>query len=138
MKNQVQKQNNKAPNKENVNNTKQEKLKEISSLMHREAYSGPIPHYELMQGYAKIDPTFPDRIFKLTEDNLNHQYAHEKSMDRLQFLGWNSATFITISTLFCGAYLLMHDKNLGGLSCLVGSALPSILIFFKTKNNKNN
>lgn len=30
----------------------------------------------------------------------------------------------------------MHDKNLGGLSCLVGSALPSILIFFKTKNNK--
>ncbi|MCI6641986.1 MAG: hypothetical protein PUI85_02210 [Eubacteriales bacterium] len=85
MKNQVQKQNNKAPNKENVNNTKQEKLKEISSLMHREAYSGPIPHYELMQGYAKIDPTFPDRIFKLTEDNLNHQYAHEKSMDRLQF-----------------------------------------------------
>ena len=138
MKNQVQNQNNKAPNKENANKTEQEILKEMSSLMHTKAYSGTIPPYELMQGYAKIDPTFPDRIFKLTEDNLNHQYAHEKSMDKLQFLGWFSATIITLATLGCGTYLLINDKDLAGFSCLVGSALPSILIFFKTRNNKSN
>ena len=127
MENQVQNQKNQKPNRKNL---------EVSGLS--EQYSGPIPHPSTMEGYARLDPSFPDRILKLTEDNLNHQYKHENKMDNLQFLGWFSATIITLATLGCGTYLLLNDKDLAGFSCLVGSALPSILIFFKTRNNKSN
>ena len=100
--------------------------------MHK-GYQGPIPSPEFMQEYANIDPGFPDRIFKLTENNLEQQYKHQNKMDILRFLGWGSATVITLTALGLGAYLLMNDKDLAGFSFLVGSALPSVIIYFTNR-----
>ena len=100
--------------------------------MHK-GYQGPIPSPEFMQEYANIDPSFPDRIFKLTENNLEQQYKHQNKMDILRFLGWGSATTITLTAMGLGAYLLMHDKDLAGFSVLVGSALPSVIIYFTNR-----
>lgn len=100
--------------------------------MHK-GYQGPIPSPEFMQEYANIDPGFPDRIFKLTENNLEQQYKHQNRMDILRFLGWGSATTITLTAMGLGAYLLMHDKDLAGFSFLVGSALPSVIIYFTNR-----
>lgn len=100
--------------------------------MHK-GYQGPIPSPEFMQEYANIDPGFPDRIFKLTENNLEQQYKHQNKMDILRFLGWGSATVITLTAMGLGAYLLMNDKDLAGFSFLVGSALPSVIIYFTNR-----
>lgn len=135
MSSQIQKKTNKpsTANKENLETTlKQEKL----LTMHK-GYQGPIPSPEFMQSYAKIDPSFPDRIFKLTEDNLNHQYTHQNKMDVLQFCGWASATIITLTAMGLGTYLLMNDKDLAGFSFLIGSALPSIMIYFTNKASRS-
>jgi hypothetical protein len=86
-----------------------------------------------MRAYAEIDPSLPDRILKLTEGNLNHQYKHQSKMDILQFLGWGSATLITLVAMGLGTYLLMNDKDLAGFSFLLGSALPSIIIYFTSR-----
>ena len=93
--------------------------------MHK-GYQGPIPSPEFMQEYANIDPSFPDRIFKLTENNLEQQYKHQNKMDILRFLGWGSATVITLTAMG-------NDKDLAGFSFLIGSALPSIIIYFTNK-----
>lgn len=135
MSSQIQKKTNKPSmaNKENLEPTlKQEKL----LTMHK-GYQGPIPSPEFMQNYAKIDPSFPDRIFKLTKDNLNHQYTHQNKMDVLQFCGWASATIITLTAMGLGTYLLMNDKDLAGFSFLIGSALPSIMIYFTNKASRS-
>lgn len=100
--------------------------------MHK-GYQGPIPSPEFMQEYANVDPSFPDRIFKLTENNLEQQYKHQNKMDILRFLGWGSATVITLTAMGLGAYLLMNDKDLAGFSFLVGSALPSVIIYFTNR-----
>ena len=54
-------------------------------------------------------------------------------MDVLQFCGWASATIITLTAMGLGTYLLMNDKDLAGFSFLIGSALPSIMIYFTNK-----
>ena len=135
MSSQIQKKTSKpsTANKENLEPTlKQEKL----LTMHK-GYQGPIPSPEFMESYAKIDPSFPDRIFKLTENNLNPQYTHQNKMDVLQFCGWASATIITLTAMGLGAYLLMNDKDLAGFSFLIGSALPSIMIYFTNKASRS-
>lgn len=135
MSSQIQKKTSKpsTTNKENLEPTlKQEKL----LTMHK-GYQGPIPSPEFMESYAKIDPSFPDRIFKLTENNLNHQYTHQNKMDVLQFCGWASATIITLTAMGLGTYLLMNDKDLAGFSFLIGSALPSIMIYFTNKASRS-
>ena len=124
-----------APNKSEQNSTLHQTQQLVA--MHK-GYQEPIPSPEFMQSYAQIDPSFPDRIFKLTEDNLNHQYKHQNKMDILQFLGWGSATAITLTAMGLGAYLLMNDKNLAGFSFLVGSALPSLMIYFTNKTRRAN
>ncbi len=95
--------------------------------------SSPIPPPDFMRAYAEIDPSLPDRILKLAEDNLNHQYKHQNKIDILQFLGWGSATLITLVAMGLGTYLLMNDKDLAGFSFLLGSALPSIIIYFTSR-----
>ena len=138
MSNQIQKNKTNrltTPSKDSLKPTsKQDKI----VAMHK-GYQGPIPSPEFMQSCAQIDPSFPDRFFKLTEDNLSHQYAHQNKMDVLQFCGWASATIITLTAMGLGAYLLMNDKDLAGFSFLIGSALPSIMIYFtnKAKLSKN-
>lgn len=57
-------------------------------------------------------------------------------MDILQFLGWGSATAITLTAMGLGTYLLMNDKNVAGFCFLIGSALPSIVVFFANKSKK--
>lgn len=134
MSSQIQKKTNKpsTANKENLEPTlKQDKIVAM------QGYQGPIPPPEFMQSYAKIDPGFPNRIFKLTEDNLNHQYTHQNKMDVLQFCGWASATIITLTAMGLGTYLLMNDKDLAGFSFLIGSALPSIMIYFTNKASRS-
>lgn len=132
MSNKIQKTKpNKSPtdNKDNL-----ELVAERKSLiaMHK-GYQDPIPPPEFMQEYTKIDPSFPDRIIKLTENNLEQQYKHQNKMDTLQFLGWGSATVITLAAMGIGAYLLMNDKDLAGFSLLVGTALPSVIIYFTNR-----
>lgn len=132
MSNQIQKNKTNKPSTTNKNNLEPTLKQEKLLTMHK-GYQGPIPSPEFMQNYAQIDPSFPDRIFKLTEDNLNHQYTHQNKMDVLQFCGWASATIITLTAMGLGTYLLMNDKDLAGFSFLIGSALPSIMIYFTNK-----
>jgi uncharacterized membrane protein len=35
----------------------------------QEMYSGPIPHPDILKKFGDIDPSFPERIMKMTEDN---------------------------------------------------------------------
>lgn len=132
MSNQIQKNKTNKPSTTNKNNLEPTLKQEKLLTMHK-GYQGPIPSPEFMQNYAQIDPSFPDSIFKLTEDNLNHQYTHQNKMDVLQFCGWASATIITLTAMGLGTYLLMNDKDLAGFSFLIGSALPSIMIYFTNK-----
>ena len=129
LKNQIQ---NKQTDKTDKSNKKE------ISLIATQAYQGPIPPPQLMEGYAKIDPSFPDRIFKLVEKNLDEQYKHQKKMDILQYCGWGSAFIITLLAMGIGAYLLLNDKDIAGFAYLLGAALPTLIIIFtnKEKNKK--
>ena len=132
---QMQKQNKTACLKQN-NNKQKEAVHFERKVVQSRGYAGPIPPPELMDGYAQVDPSFPDRILRLTEENLKHQYSHQNKMDILQFCGWGSATAITLTAMGLGTYLLMNDKNVAGFCFLIGSALPSIVVFFANKSKK--
>lgn len=101
------------------------------------SYQGPVPPPEIIADYADIDPSFPDRILKLSENNLEHQYEVRNKLIRLKYLGWFSSTTVTLVALGLGAWLLANDKDVGGFCLLLGSALPSVLVFFKEKSQKS-
>lgn len=38
-------------------------------IMMAESHMGPLPHPSIMKQYGEIDPSYPERIMKMTEEN---------------------------------------------------------------------
>ena len=45
------------------------------ALLQRELniFQGPLPHPDVLKGYAEVDPSFPDRVIGLTENQSQHR-----------------------------------------------------------------
>jgi uncharacterized membrane protein len=41
----------------------------VQEIETQELYFGPIPHPDLVKKFGDIDPSFPERIMRMTEDN---------------------------------------------------------------------
>lgn len=46
------------------------------------AHSGPLPPPDTLKGYAEIDPSFPERIMKMAEENNKANIRHEELIIR--------------------------------------------------------
>lgn len=111
-----------------------------------EESSGPIPSPRFMAGYAKLDPTFPERIMSMAEKQLDHKIAmdcknmelQEKAINdgfssakRGQWLGF----FIAIIILAVSVTLAFFGyETLAGI--LIGTAFVAIVGLF-VQNAKN-
>lgn len=67
-----------------------------------EHYSAPIPHPNIMKGYAEVDPSFPNRIFSEFEKNSEHFRNQEETglnakIDEVRRAQWMA--FITAMVL---------------------------------------
>ena len=58
---------------------------ESTSIQHR----GPIPHPDILAGYAKINPSFPERILCMAEDNNRASIENDKDIVRKTFFSRN-------------------------------------------------
>lgn len=100
----------------------------ISSLTLRSEFAGPIPHPKLMSEYKQVDPTFPNRILKMAEDDL-------KITHRMQFLGWVSVYSLSVILIVAGVVLLIMDKPITGFVTLAISGIFPIIQLFFFKNS---
>ena len=52
---------------------------EEQALVHQQfEISGPIPPPQILKGYGDVDPTFPQRILKMAEDEQSHRHDMER------------------------------------------------------------
>lgn len=126
---EIQVQANKSPLKEGDNNKSKIENNQIASI--KASYSefvGPIPPPAIMGGYKEIDPSFPNRILTMAEDDL-------KTTHRMQFLGWASVYSLSVVLIVGGIILIIMDKPMSGFVTLATSAIfPIIQLFFSRKS----
>ena len=118
-----------------------EQRKVIIKAFKQEAFSGPIPHPELLQKYENIQGGFADRIIKLAEKQLDHRIDSERQVvdgsvsdsKRGQIFAFIVAVLFLVAAVYLG--INGHDWLAGILG---GGTLVSLVTVFVTgKKNKD-
>lgn len=115
--------------------------KEVMSIKVSTAmrYTGPIPHPSTLKGYKEVDPTFPERIVKLVENDQDHKIDLDNTKlnnaNKLNILGMWFGFIIAILSLCAGTFLIYLNKNVAGIAAIFAS-LAGVLAVFIVKQTK--
>ena len=113
------------------------------SITKVDCFSAPYPHPEIMEGYARIDSDFPDRLIRSVEQEGEHRRKCENRMvftrTRNETIGLFMAFFIVVSTIASGVWLTSIGKDGYGVGVAVTPILGAVGVFIygklKTPNN---
>lgn len=101
----------------------------ISITRELEFYEGVIPHPDIFKKLGEVDPSFPERIMKMTEDNNRHEIKQERLGQILSFV-------LGISCLGLSAFLALRGLSAGALAAALGGISPIILAIIESFRKK--
>ncbi|MGL4403727.1 MAG: DUF2335 domain-containing protein [Fusobacteriaceae bacterium] len=109
------------------------------TITKQEAYQGPLPHPDILKGYAEVVPTAAERILIMAEKEQSHRHKLDKDqMFTFKFIsigGLCSAFFIALVIIFGGIYLIIKDKPTQGFALVLG-AVGAIVGAFVYKSHE--
>ena len=110
---------------------------EMTAIQH----SGPLPHPDVLRGYAEINPSFPERIMKMAEENNKASIEHEELLIREsscnQKLGIWTNFVISILGLAVAVVLGIAGIRGGAAVAVVCSLCPGIIAMVGSRRNNN-
>ena len=109
------------------------------ALLERELkiYQGPFPHHDVLKGYAEVDPSFPDRVIALTENQSKHRQNLENKVVEANIKNQTRGSafaFILGLVAIIGAFILLYTgKSVTGMSSLILAmgSLAGVFIYGK-------
>ncbi len=66
-----------------IQHLSQDKNPSIHEMEQIAAYSGPIPHPNILKGLGEIDASFPDRVMKIAENHASTEDESQKKIIKL-------------------------------------------------------
>ena len=108
------------------------------AIAKKESYhSGPLPAPETLQGYQTVDKTFPERIVKSFEKQVNHRLKIEEIMVNSKTSnekrGQIFAFIISLIVIISGIILIMFDKDWLGFSAIIADLVGLAIVFIGGK-----
>ena len=103
----------------------------------QELYAGPIPHPETLRQFGEVDPSFPERLMKMTEENNRADVTEKDRMSLVSLavpvigqigsflisaMGFGTAIFFGLKGIEGGAIA----AALGGIAPIVIAALANL------------
>lgn len=113
------------------------------ALVHQQfEISGPIPPPQILKGYGDVDPTFPQRILKMAEDEQSHRHDMERQTldvqkddlkrDRMEArLGQVFALIIGLAAIIGGAVASIMGAQWTGSIIGGGGVIGLVAVFIK-------
>lgn len=107
-----------------------------SVVMHAEAYSGPVVHPSIADGWEAVVPGSAGRILTMAENQSSHRQSMESRVVRTrnlsQILGTVFAGTFALAGLYAGYLLIMADKPATGLTAMLTPLGVIVGAFLKT------
>jgi uncharacterized membrane protein len=105
----------------------------------QEIFQSDYPPPEMLQKYAQIDPSFPDRLLKMAEI----EGAHRRKMERrvtgwsvfLDLLGTVLAPAVVVAILYVG-YLFMQKNHANEGAWVIGTVTVALAVAFLTRGKR--
>ncbi len=104
------------------------------------SFSGPLPPPAQLDEYGIIDRSFPERIFKMAESEMNHRHSMEKmsvdasiEMTRRDYterrIGQIFGLLIGVVAIGCGTYAVISGHQISGTVIGAGGVVGLVSAF---------
>lgn len=106
---------------------------EERSLVHErgELYAGPLPHPDIMKGYAEVDPSIPERIMRMTEAYAAANIETQRRNSKTNFITSVFGQVFTLAISLCGigaaVYFVHKGVESAAIASIFGGLSPIIL-----------
>jgi uncharacterized membrane protein len=123
-----------SPQNKNIAQSRQPLMGKIET---QELYSGPIPHPDFLKKFGDVDPSFPERIMKMAEDNNKADVVMRNRFSRagliapllgqifsflISCIGFTTAILFGLKGIEAGAI----TATIGGIAPIIIAALTNI------------
>lgn len=100
-------------------------------VLQGQLYNGPIPHPDILKGFAEISPDYPERIMKMAEEhskaNIKEQNRTSLSNALAPIIGQFITLIIFLSGLTSGIILAVKGISYGAVSAIVAAIAPILV-----------
>jgi len=106
------------------------------------AFSGPLPHPDLLAKFNEIIPDGAERIMAMAERQSAHREKQENRVIdgnvRSQTRGSYFGFILSLVAILGGLFLLYQGKNIAGLGAIISSIAPLAAVFFVARRAQEN
>jgi uncharacterized membrane protein len=99
----------------------------LQTLQTSELYQGPIPHPDILKKFGAVDPSYPERIMKMVEENNSSAIRNREKEMRLKLLGQVFSFALGISGFGISALLAFKGLEAGAIAAAIGGIAPIIV-----------
>ena len=112
----------------------------IQTIIHQQAFSGPLPPPSILAGYENVGEGFANRVIALAEKQQDHRHLLEnKSVDAAidaEKRGQHYALIVSVLIILGALYLIATGKEVYG-TILAGGTLTGLAYIFITGRKKS-
>ena len=99
----------------------------VQALQTSELYQGPIPHPDILKKFGTVDPSYPERIMKMTEDNNQLEIRIRERDSMLGLLGQIFSFTLGLTGFGLSAFFAMKNLETGAVAAAIGGIAPIII-----------
>jgi uncharacterized membrane protein len=92
-----------------------------------ELYQGPIPHPDILKKFGTIDPSYPERIMKMTEDNNRSEIRIRERDSMLGLFGQVFSFALGLAGFGISALFAFRGLETGAIAAAIGGVAPIIV-----------
>ncbi len=113
----------------------------VASHVHREQFSGPLPHPEHLERYGNIVQDGAERIFKMAENQAEHRMRIEseivKADIRRSDLGLLYGFLICLVVTGSGVWITVQNGNLIGFVAILTPLVSIVGLFIYNRKSQS-
>lgn len=126
------------PNKQSSDKSKKHNNHSLS-VTKTEVYQGAIPPPDMMEGYGRLDSTFPDRILKMAENEQKHSHVMDNKTHWAVLVQTSAGVLSGVFTMVSLCYLIYFSisNNQSNVAIAIVGAMAAIIgVFVYRQKNK--
>jgi len=100
---------------------------QVQAIQTQEIYQGPIPHPEVLKKFQEVDPSYPERLMVMAEENNRAAIRREDKIIGLKTLGQVLSFTLGLAGFVLAAVFGLHGAETGAIASLLAGISPVII-----------
>jgi uncharacterized membrane protein len=99
----------------------------LQAVQTRELYQGPIPHPDILKKFGTVDPSYPERIMNMAEENNKNTNTNRTRDSVAGLLGMVFSFALGLAGFGVAAIFGFKGIEAGAIASVIGGVAPIVV-----------